>query len=437
MAGATHDPVADRLQAVGLEFGHGLALDLSRITAALDALGRPQDHLPPVIHVAGTNGKGSTCAFLRAIAEAAGLRAHVFTSPHLIHARERVRLAGQLVSDEDFIAAIDEVADCGVRVTFFETVTAAAFLLFARQPADVVILEVGMGGLHDATNVIAAPALSVITPVDLDHQAFLGDTIAAIAVQKAGILKPGRPALIGRQTEDGRAAIEREAERIGAPLWTHGQDFDAFATPNGFAVQTPERFLDLPMPSLLGPHQIDNAGLAVAAGLAWGHPAINADAVAAGVMTARWPGRLQPLTDGAIGALARQTQTAFFADGAHNAHGARALAAALNHLSAKAPARTVLVFGMFANKDVAASLKALTTAIDALIAVPVKGQRAHADPALLAQAAQDLGLSSQTADDLQEALPRAAELAGPGGRVVICGSLHLAGEAIAAAGGID
>jgi dihydrofolate synthase / folylpolyglutamate synthase len=437
MGSGLNDPVALRLAEVGLEFGHGLALDLSRISAALEALGRPQDRLPPVLHVAGTNGKGSTCAFLRAYGEAAGLRMHVFTSPHLIYARERVRLAGQLVSDAAFLNAIERTAACGVQLTFFETLTAAAFLLFSESPGDYLVLEVGMGGMHDATNVIARPAACVITPVDLDHQQFLGPTMEAIAVQKAGILKPGCLGVIGRQAPDALKAIQTEAAARGAPLLVHGVDFDAHPTAGGMGLQIGERFFDLPPPALLGPHQIDNAGLAAAAFLALDDPRMTADTIAAGLLAARWPGRLQPLTRGPLGEAARARGVALFADGAHNPHGARALANALRGLNARAPAKTVLVCGMFANKDATGILAALSPVANALVATRVEGGRASAAPEEVAIQARAFGLPSRPAESLGAALSIAIEEAGLGGRVVVCGSLHLVGAALAQAGGVD
>jgi dihydrofolate synthase/folylpolyglutamate synthase len=437
MVDPVHDPVAARLAEVGLEFGHGLAIDLSRITAALVALGNPHTALPPVIHVAGTNGKGSTCAFLRAILEAAGLRVHVFTSPHLIHARERVRLAGALVSDAAFLEAIEAVAACGVAVTFFETVTAAAFLLFARTPADYVVLEVGMGGLYDATNVITAPAVSVITPVDLDHQAFLGDTIGDIAVQKAGILKPGRAGVIGRQAAEASAAIDAAARARGCQLWAAGRDFDAVATPAGMALQTDNAFIELPPPGLLGPHQIDNAGLAAAAVLMLADPRICADALARGIAAARWPGRLQPIVRGRLGARAEAAGVSLLVDGAHNPHGARALAAALAPLHARAPARTALICGMFANKDADSIFSALRTSADQVFTTPVEGGRAAASPRALADIARLHGIDAAPTDSFACALDAAFAAVGRGGRIVVCGSLHLAGAAIAQGGGVD
>lgn len=430
-------PVAQRLAEIGLEFGHGLAIDLSRISVCLERLGNPERAMAPVIHVAGTNGKGSTCAFLRAIAEAAGLRAHVFTSPHLIAPNERVRVAGRLITDAAFLAALDRVAATAARVTYFEAITAAAFLVFAEMPADLVVLEVGLGGRSDATNVISKPAVSVITPVDLDHQAYLGPTIAAIAREKAGVLKAGRPAVIARQHEDGAAAIEADAAAIGAPLSRCGVEWDAYASHGRMVLQTQDRLYDLSEPGLFGPHQIDNAGLAAMAMLAWGDPRIDAAALSSGIAQARWPARMQPLTAGALGTAARAAGCEVWLDGAHNPHGARALAAALERLQARGKKRTVLVCAVLKTKDMDGVLAPLRPYADDLIAAPIADDRLARDPAEVAAAAAALGFAATPIADLDAALAQALSTAGPGGRVVICGSLHLAGAVLQRAGGVD
>ena len=257
-----HEAALERLRGL-----HPKKIDLSldRIQALLEALGRPQDRLPPVIHVAGTNGKGSTSAFLRAITEGAGLKVHVLSSPHLVRFVERIRLGGNLITDEAFATILErvEAANAGREITFFEIVTAAAFVAFAEAPADLLILEVGLGGRYDATNVIAAPAVSVITPVDYDHKEFLGEDLGGIAGEKAGIIKAGRPVVVARQQPVAEAVIEAEAERLGAPLTLMGRDVDAWSECGRLMFQDQQRLLDLPMPSLFGPHQVDNAGLAV------------------------------------------------------------------------------------------------------------------------------------------------------------------------------
>lgn len=424
-------PVDARLAEIGREFGHGLPLGLSRIEAALDALGRPQDRLPPVVHVAGTNGKGSVCAYLRAMAEAAGLRAHVYTSPHLVRVNERIRLAGRLVEDAALLGAFDRLAKTGLQLTFFEVLTAAALLLFAETPADLCILEVGMGGRFDATNVIQ-PAVSVITPVDYDHQEFLGPTLTAIAGEKAGILKPGRPAIIARQQPEAMAVIEAQAERLHAPLWRGGVEWDAFERNGRLVVQTETQALDLPLPALAGPHQIENAGLAVVAALALDLPQFDAAAIGAGLAGVRWPARLQPITRGALARAAAGAE--LWLDGGHNPHAARALAEALLRLEARRPAKLALIWGMLARKDAAAFLEPLQPLAPLVIAVPISGegpQPAHA-PAHLADLARAAGLGAATAPSLPEAVQAAAKAGAQ--RILIAGSLFLAGEALALSG---
>lgn len=430
---AGHDPVSRRLAAVGQEFGHGFALDLSRILAVLAALGDPHLRLAPTVHVAGTNGKGSTCAFLRAIGEAAGLRVHVFTSPHLVRPNERVRLAGRLVEDDAFIAAIDRVAATGLIVTYFEAVTAAAFLLFAETPADLVVLEVGMGGRHDATNVIPQPAVSVICPIDFDHQAFLGDTLDMIAGEKAGILKPGRPAVIARQAPHALARIEAEAARVGASLLQAGVAFDAFPTPTGMALQTETQFFDLPAPALFGPHQIDNAALAAMAALTLADPRLDRAAIAAGLARATWPARMQPLTRGPLAAIAQAAGAELWLDGGHNPHAGRALAAAVAQLDQRRPAAaTTLIVGMLRTKDASGFLAPLRAVADTLIAVPVPGSDAARAPEDLAAEARAQGFAAAPVADIHEAVRRAAK---PNARVLICGSLYLAGDVLSVSGG--
>lgn len=263
-----HDAALERLKAL-----HPKLIDLSleRMRRLCAALGNPERRLPPVVHVAGTNGKGSTVAFLRAMAEAAGLKVHVYTSPHLVRFAERIRIAGELITDQALAEVLDriEAANAGQPITFFEVTTAAALLAFAETPADLCLLEVGLGGVLDATNVVEGVAVSVIAPVDLDHREFLGDTIAKIAAEKAGILRPDVPAVIGRQSEEAFAVIERRAEEVGAPMIVLGRDFDAWAERGGMSFNTvvsgEERLIELPAPALPGPHQIDNAAHAVAA----------------------------------------------------------------------------------------------------------------------------------------------------------------------------
>ncbi len=429
------DSVSRRLAEIGHEFNHGMALQLDRIETALDALGNPHRRLPPVLHVAGTNGKGSTCAFLRAIAEAAGLRAHVFASPHLITPNERVRLDGTLVSDAAFIDAIDRVAATGLTLTYFEAMMAASFVLFAEAPADVLVLEVGLGGRFDATNVIAQPAATVIAPIDYDHTAILGDTLTAIAGEKAGILRRAVPAVIARQPQAAMEVIEANAEAVGARLFRCGVEWDCWRANGRLAVQTQDRFLDLPAPSLFGPHQFDNAGLAVAALLAWGDARIDDDAFACGVTTATWPARMQRLTHGALFGITHAVGAELWVDGGHNPHGARALAATLGELHACAPRPVVLVCGMLSTKDSAGFLAPLAPHVTALVATPVASS-AGRPPDELAAIANAIGIHATASAGLAEAVQNAVSATAQPPRILICGSLYLAGEALALSGGV-
>lgn len=430
------DPVSLRLAEIGHEFNHGMALKLDRIAAALDALGRPQDRLPPVLHVAGTNGKGSTCAFLRAVCEAAGLRTHVFSSPHLITPNERVRLAGALASDAQFIDAIDRVAALGMTLPYFEVLTAAAILMFAETPADALVLEVGLGGRFDATNIVEKPAVSFIAPISLDHTAILGPTLQRIAGEKAGILKRGVPGVIARQPDEAMAVIEATAREIGAPLLRCGVEWDAWQANGRLCVQTETRFLDLPAPSLVGAHQFDNAGLAIAGLLTWNDARFEDDAIARGVTSAQWPGRMQRLTQGVLAEIARARGAELWLDGAHNPHGALALAHTLRDLHARAPRPLVLVCGMLTTKDVAGVLAPLQPLTSRFIAVPVPSSSAGQTPQALAHVAAESGFNASTAPDLVAALKEAAAPVGEPPRIVICGSLYLAGDALALSGGV-
>jgi dihydrofolate synthase/folylpolyglutamate synthase len=425
---APQDRVSARLAQIGQEFGHGHALELTRIEAALEALGRPQDRLPPVIHVAGTNGKGSTCAYLRSITEAAGLKAHVFTSPHLIRPNERVRVAGKLASDEQFLAALDRVAAANVEITYFEAITAAAFLMFAETPADILALETGLGGRVDATNIFAKPAVTIITPIDLDHAHLLGDTLAKIAAEKAGILKAGTPAVFARQQVEAMDVIRARAGTVGAPLFVCGEEWDCWAHAGRMAVQTENRFLDLASPGLIGPHQIDNAGLAVRAALLLNR--FDEAALSDGVAHVSWPGRLQALKRGPLAAPVLAAGGELWLDGGHNTHAGRALAVSLAAMNARSPRETVVIAGMLGTKDAGGFLTALASQTRRLIAVPVHGSRVARTPEELAGEARAAGLEATAV----QSLPEAIALAPPGARVLICGSLYLAGEALALSG---
>ncbi len=408
-------------------------LSLDRIERVLDALGRPQDALAPVIHVAGTNGKGSTAAFLRAIAEAAGLKVHVLTSPHLVRFVERIRLGGELIGEEHLNTVLNrvEAANAGQPITFFEITTAAAILAFAERDADLCILEVGLGGRFDATNVVDRPAVAVITPVDYDHREFLGTNLGQIAWEKAGIVKPGRPVVSARQAEEAETAIEAEAERAGAPLELMGRDFDAWGERGRFIFQDRRGLEDLPAPALAGEHQVDNAGVAVAAIRALGDPRIGEDALAAGVGGAAWPARFQRITAGPYGRQAQARGADLWLDGGHNPHAARATARQLERLALDGrPA--VLIAGLLANKDARGFFEPFVALKPRVLTIPFEADSA-AGPLALAEAALAAGhVSVEACGDLRHALHGALQGEGAAPHVLICGSLYLAGEVLAA-----
>lgn len=412
----------------GPEFGHGKPLAREPLLAALEALGAPHANLPPVIHVAGTNGKGSAIAFMRAVAEAAGLKVHAFTKPHLLRLNERFLVAGETASDEALLAAAQRTHAIAPALTQFDAQVAAALLLFSGTPADVVLLETGVGGLHDSTNVVSTPALSVITPVGLDHQDALGGALTQIAAHKAGILKPRTPAIIARQPDEARAVIEACAERIGAPLHRQGVEWDAYASNGRLVVQTETRALDLPPPSLHGAHQIDNAGLACAALLQWRD--FSDDAFAKGVAGARWPARLQPLTRGPFSAPIRALGGEVWIDGGHNAHAGIALSYALNDMKARRGGTNVAIVGLRKRKDALLFVAALARFAERIIAVPLAED--HVSVNEMAKAGYDLGREVETAPSLAAAMQNAAQFPAP--RVLICGSFLLAAEALAAEG---
>ena len=420
-----HDAALERLRAL-----HPIAIDLSleRMRRLCTALGEPQDRLPPVIHVAGTNGKGSTVATLRAIAEAAGLTVHVFTSPHLVRFVERIRLAGTLITDDQLAAVLAQVeaANGADPITFFEITTAAALVAFSQTPADLCIVEVGLGGILDATNVVT-PAVSVIAPVDIDHREYLGDTLAAIAGEKAGILKPGRPGVIGRQQGEALDVIESYADRVGSPLTVMGRDFDAYPERGRLMVQMGDRLLDLPAPALAGHHQFDNAGLAVAAALALKDPRIDEAAIARGLQSIVWPARFQRLTAGPLGRMAAQAGADLWLDGGHNPHAGAAVARAVEDLSARDGRPVTLIVGMLANKDAEGFFAPFAGLKPRVIGISFEGNAAT--PERIVTAARTAGLDAQVCEaGVEKALSAALSNGAP--HVVICGSLHLAGEVL-------
>ena len=424
-----HDAALARLQGL-----HPKVIDLSlgRLERLLHAMGDPHLRLPPTVHVAGTNGKGSTVAFLRAIAEAAGLRVHVFTSPHLVRFAERIRLAGTLITDEALadVLARTEAANAGEEITFFEVTAAAAFQAFAETPADLLLLEVGLGGRFDATNVIPTPRVAAIAPVDLDHKEFLGDDIATIAKEKAGILKPGGAGVVAHQRAEAAEVIEAEAERVGARLLMAGRDFDAYPEGGRMALQFGDRFLDLPPPALPGAHQIGNAALAAISALSLGDPRIDEAAVAEGVASATWPARLQRLTRGPLGERAQAAGADLWLDGGHNPHAARALADFARSLTARDGRPVALIVGLLQRKEARGVFDAFAPLKARVICTGFHAEAA-ADPAELAGAARAAGCADvQTAVDVSAAVEKALT-GGTPPHVVICGSLYLAGEVLA------
>lgn len=407
-------------------------LSLGRMQSILGKLGNPERKLPPVIHVAGTNGKGSTVSYLRHIMEAAGLKVHAYTSPHLVKFHERIRIAGALVSEADLSALLEEceAANGGEPITFFEITTAAAFLAFSRTPADYLVLEVGLGGRLDATNMIDSPALSIITTIDYDHQQFLGDTLTKIAHEKAGILKRGRPAIIGVQPDEARAEIERVGERVRADMHIAGQDWQAYEQHGRLVFQDDAGLLDLPLPQLKGRHQIDNAGNAIAAVRCLADPRISEQNVAEGLRSTTWPARMQKLGAGALSALV-PAETELWLDGGHNPSAGRVLAQAFSELNDRHSRPLVLVWGMLNTKDVGSFIGCFAGIASRVVTITIPDEENAVQADALAEAARAHGLAAETAQSLDAAL-RQASLTVPAPRILICGSLYLAGRVLAA-----
>lgn len=430
-------PASPRLEAAldRMRMLHPVVIDLSlgRIERLLARLGHPERRLPPTVHVAGTNGKGSTVAFLRAFAEAAGHRVHVYTSPHLVRFNERIRLAGDLIGDDDLADILEEVerANAGDPITFFEVTTAAAFLAYSRVPADLLILEVGLGGRLDATNVIDVPVVSLLTRISLDHMQFLGPTLADIAGEKAGIIKAARPAIAGRQADPVVEQVFTDrAAALAAPLSLHGRDWSVTPTQTGFRFRDPTRLLDLPPPGLMGAHQIDNAGLAIAA-TAHLPMLIEEEAIRRGLAAVEWPARLQRLTHGPLPDLLPPGWDLFL-DGGHNDSAGEVLARQL--ASWGADGRPLdLVFGMLGSKRPLDFLMPLAPHVRRLRAVAIPGEPNSVTAEAAAMFAREAGIEAGSAPDVTGAVAELAALGGDGepARLLICGSLYLAGTVLA------
>ncbi len=422
-------------------------LSLDRIQRLLDKLGNPEQRLAPVIHVAGTNGKGSVVQYIRGALEATGKRVHTYTSPHLVRFHERIRLArrasvSSLITEEELVAVLDEVEKVneGDPITFFEITTAAAFLAFSRAPAEAVILEVGLGGRLDATNVIPKTRLSVITPVSIDHVAFLGDDLAGIAAEKAGILKPNVVAVIGPQEPAALAAIEKRAEEVGVKkLILHGRDWSVRRSEHEddkIHVKVPTLTYErLPVPGLAGPHQLLNAGLAVTAVDQLGEYMVGHYALTEALRDVKWPGRLQRIDDGKLIKNFNQG-TELWVDGAHNPGAAAALAETFAEWKKKSPKPLVLIVGMINTKDAVSYFKPLAPHVQALVTVDVPGQEASIPAKELAAAAAKAGIKAKAAKSLADAYEQAASATdkGPPARVLITGSLYLTGHILEADG---
>ena len=427
------DSLVSRLTAL-----HPKRIDLSldRVQRLLAALGHPERKLPPVIHVAGTNGKGSTIAFLRAILEAAGQRVHVYTSPHLVRFNERFRIGksgeGRLVSDEELVVAMDEceLANAGAPITVFEITTAAGLVLFARHPADVLLMEVGLGGRLDATNVVDSPLATIITRVSVDHIDFLGDRLEKIAAEKAGILKRGVPAVVAAQHSEVLAVIERQAAKLSVPLKIAGEDWTATEERGRLVYQDETGLLDLPPPKLYGRHQFENAGLAITALRTIKQLGIPPAAYDGGMVKADWPARLHRLGHGPLVDRA-PAGSELWLDGGHNPDGGRAIAAALADLEERVSRPLVLIVGMLASKDCEGFLGNFAGLARRMIAVPVPGVEKGLSAEAVADTARAIGIPATSRDNLAEALEAARKLElDPPPRILITGSLYLAGEVL-------
>lgn len=420
MTSQTSDIILERMMTL-----HPKVMDLTldRVWRLLAALGNPQNDLPPVIHIAGTNGKGSTQAMIRAGLEAAGKTVHAYTSPHLARFHERIRVAGSLISEPGLTGLLDEcyVANNGETITYFEITTCAALLAFARTPADYTLLEVGLGGRLDATNIPEKPALTVITPISIDHEQFLGNTLTKIAAEKAGILKRGVPCIVGPQTDEAMDVIEHMAARLGAPLLAHGQHWHVGTEHARLVFQDETGLLDLPPPVLPGAHQVQNAGAALAALRFLGVDEVAYDAA---MTQAFWPARMQRLKIGPLTDAGPEAE--IWLDGGHNAAAGKALAAVLKSMPDRP---TYLICGMLNTKDVCGYMRPLAAQAESLTAVSIPGEINTLPADATASAAETVGLTATTAESVIAALNSIVATT-PQARVLICGSLYLAGAVL-------
>lgn len=420
MTRESSDVILERMMALHPKI---IDLTLDRMWRCLNAVGDPHLRIPPTVHVAGTNGKGSTQAMIRAGLEAAGQRVHAYTSPHLARFHERIRVAGEIIKEDRLSAYLDEVYESndGGSITYFEITTVAAFLAFAREAADWTLLEVGLGGRHDATNVIDRPALTIVTKIDLDHQQFLGETIPEIAYQKAGIIKQGVPVVIGPQHDAALEVIEREALRFSAPQLTHGQHWHVGEENGRLIFQDESGLLDLPLPNLRGAHQIGNAGMAIAA---LRHLGFDEVACEGAVTNAYWPARMQRLRSGPL--IDRAGNAEVWLDGGHNPAAGVALA---DTLAALPKRRTHMICGMLSTKDVVGYLRPLAAEAETLHAIAIPGETATLPAEDTAAAANEVGLVAHIADSVEQAMDHILE-EDPDARILICGSLYLAGAVL-------
>ena len=414
-------------------------LGLDRVERVLVELGDPQASIGASAHIAGTNGKGSTLAYLKAFGEAEGLTVNAYTSPHLVRFNERITIHGHPIADEDLTGVLQAVesANADAPLSFFEATTAAAFLAFSRQPADLTLIEVGLGGRFDATNVFT-PSVAVITPVDRDHAEFLGTDLSGIAREKAGILKRDTHAVIGPQIDLALNTILAEAERVGtAGTTVWGQDYRAYAQHGRLVYEEADQLLDLPAPALHGDHQIPNAGTAIAAARKL-H--LSERAIADGLKSVRWPARMQALSDGPYAAMVQEAGGELWLDGGHNPHAARALAQFMASREAQVPRPLVLVMGILANKDAGAFLDAFEGLASGLVALDIPGHTSL-NTATLKELAENRGIVTTIASNLTDAVQRAVNMGEALSRehpdqpiipprILICGSLYLAGEVL-------